>query len=140
MNILREVSLGNHYFVIARLLRDTMFLSAMLTCCESWLNLTKSDIEELENLDTILLKKFFDSPISTSKISYLLEMGLVPVRFLIKSRRIMFLKYILSRDSKYKGLLKYLNSVLQFLKNEVKKISNQYSNFWVKAICNFSLN
>ena len=31
MNILREVSLGEHYFVIAKLLRNTMFLSAMLT-------------------------------------------------------------------------------------------------------------
>ena len=28
------------------------------------------------NLDTILLKNFFDRPISTSKISYMLEMGL----------------------------------------------------------------
>ena len=48
LNIIREVSLGEFYFQIALLLRQTVFLSTILLNSEAWVNLTQKNIEELE--------------------------------------------------------------------------------------------
>ena len=50
LNILREVSLGEFYFKIAFLLRQTIFLSTILLNSEPWVNITQKNIEELEKL------------------------------------------------------------------------------------------
>ena len=50
LNILREVSLGEFYFKIAFLLRQTIFLSTILLNSEAWVNITQKNIEELEKL------------------------------------------------------------------------------------------
>ena len=98
MNILREVSLGQYYFVIARLLRETMFLSVMLLNSETWLNMTQSDIEELESVDRTLLRRILEAPVSTPGPALHLELGCAPVRLIIQAKRILLLKYILSRS------------------------------------------
>ena len=47
MNILKEVSLGNLYYEMAILLRQSIFLSSVLLNSETWINLTKNDINDL---------------------------------------------------------------------------------------------
>ena len=54
-------------------------------------------MEQLELIDQALLRMVLESPSSTPKVSLYLEMGCVPIRFLIKNRRIMFLHYILNQ-------------------------------------------
>ena len=98
MNILKEVTLGEFYFVVAVLLRETVFLSKLLLNSETWVNLTKADIEELESADRLLLRRFLDAPVSSPKSSLYLELGLVPVKFKIKAKRILYLHYILTSD------------------------------------------
>ena len=98
LNILREVSLGGFYFKIAFLLRQTIFLSTILLNSEAWVNLTQKNIEELEKIDQILLKRIFESPISTPIKLLYLESGSYPLRFHIKIRRVMYLHYLLNRD------------------------------------------
>ena len=100
MNILREISLGNFHFEIAVLLRETIFLSSLLLNSETWLNLTKTNIENLEDMDKLLLKRFFEVPTSAPTPSLYLELGCIPIRFLIRARRLMYLHYILNRDEK----------------------------------------
>ena len=39
-----------------------------------------------------------EAPSSTPKVSLYLEMGCVPIRFIIKNRRLMFLHYILPQN------------------------------------------
>ena len=39
-----------------------------------------------------------EAPSSTPKVSLYLEMGCVPIRFIIKNRRLMFLHYILHQN------------------------------------------
>ena len=94
MYILKELCLGQFYFEIAMLLRDTMFLSVMTLNSETWINLTKENINELELMDRLLLKQIFELPKSASSASIHLESGATPVRHIIQGKRLMFLHYI----------------------------------------------
>ena len=53
-------------------------------------------MEELEKIDVILLRKIFKSHSKVAKEALFLELGVIPLRFIIMSRRINFLHYILS--------------------------------------------
>ena len=99
MNILNEISLGEFHFQIAVLLRETIFLSSMLLNAETWVNLSKVDIEELESVDKILLRRILEVPSSTPIPALYLELGLIPIRFKIQAKRIMYLHYILTMQS-----------------------------------------
>ena len=97
MSILELVSFGQHYVDIALLLRESMFLSSILNNIEVWYAIKKSEIEALEALDRILLRKIMQAPATTPKESFYLEMGLIPIGILLKMRRIMYLHYLLNR-------------------------------------------
>ena len=66
----------------------------MLTNSESWINITKQDIDELEKPDIHLFRKALES--SASKVFMMLELGVIPVRFVLMKKRLQFLHYILS--------------------------------------------
>ena len=97
IDMLQEISFGHSYFEVANLLRHSLFLSSILLNSEVWYGLTLSDIEQLEVVDQFLLRRILEAPSSTPKVSLYLEMGCLPIRFIIKSRRIMFLHYILNQ-------------------------------------------
>ena len=59
---------------------------------ESWVNLTKKNIEDLESID----QRIVEAPISTGIPGLYLELACVPLRFMIIGRRVMFLHYILN--------------------------------------------
>ena len=59
MSMVEKISLGRHYFKVAFLLRESIFLSSVLTNSEVWYGVTKADLEELEILDRSLLKIIF---------------------------------------------------------------------------------
>ena len=99
MNILSEVSLGKFHFIIGLLLRKTMFISKILQNAETWFNITQTEIKLLENMDKILLKKIIGTPISTPISAIYLETGSIPIRFIIKAKRLMFLHDILTQKS-----------------------------------------
>ena len=60
MNVLNEVSFGRHYFKMGFIFRQTIFLSKVLSSAESWVNLTKKNIEDLELVDRLLIKRIFN--------------------------------------------------------------------------------
>ena len=47
---------GKHNFKAARLMRESMLLGSMLNNAESWININKTDLNNLEKPDTILQK------------------------------------------------------------------------------------
>ena len=57
MNILDKVTLGNHYFKTAMLLRESILISALLTNAESWHGLNQTHANQLESIDKLLLKE-----------------------------------------------------------------------------------
>ena len=98
MAILNSMFLGSHYFKVALMLRQAMLVQVLLTNSETWLRLSKENMKKLEGVDLLLLRKLLRTPISTPKAGLYLETGCVPLCYIIKARRIMFLHHILTRD------------------------------------------
>ena len=97
MNILETVTFGEYYFSTALILRESLFLNGILTNAEVWYGLTKAEVKELEDLDSILLRKILNTQFSVPAESLNLELGLLNIETVIKARRINFLHYLATR-------------------------------------------
>ena len=75
-----------------------MLLSTLLSNSEAWYNLTQSDISVLEKVDEELLRKIFHAHSKTPLELLYLESGSIPIRFILMSRRLNFLWYILNEN------------------------------------------
>ena len=98
MRILETISFGKSYFQIALRLREAIFLNGILTNSEIWYGLTRSEIEELESVDRLLLRRILSLPISTPKEALYLETGCADIETVIKGRRIKYLHYLANCD------------------------------------------
>ena len=87
-------------FEVALLFRKSFFINSILTNSESWYGLKIEEIELLEQVDEMLLRKILEVGKSCPKEMLYLETGSWPIRFIIMSRRLMFLHYILNEDEK----------------------------------------
>jgi hypothetical protein len=96
--MLVEAMLGREHFEIAMIVRNAILISSLIFNCETWYGLTKKQIEMLEKVDEQLLRKILDCSSKTPKYLIYLELGIVPIKYLIQSRRIGFLKYILDQE------------------------------------------
>ena len=85
-------------YEIALLLRETVFLSSILLNAETWINLTKDDVNVLEKLDETLLRRLLDAPSKSPIPALYLELGVYPIKYHIIEKRLMFLHHILSCD------------------------------------------
>ena len=99
MQKLENMILGKHYFKIALLLRDSLFLNGILYSSEAWYGLKESEIMELEKLDNILLRNIFEVPMSAPVISLYLESGCVRIRNILRARRLNFLHHLVNLDN-----------------------------------------
>ena len=99
-NLLQQVSFGYHYLEIGLLLREALFISSILNNAEVWYRVTKNEIENLEAIDLILLRKLLRAPLTTPKEGLYLELGVIPLGILLKSRRIKYLHYLMSKEDK----------------------------------------
>ena len=93
---LNDLCLGPYYHEAAIILRSSLLLSTILSNSESWVNLTKTNVEDLEAIDENFLRSIFCAHSKTPKEILYLETGCVPIRFILMSRRLNFLHYILS--------------------------------------------
>ena len=98
MSILDEICFGKYYFQVAMTLRNSLLLSSLLTNAEAWYNLSSTDVTELEKVDEDLLRNVLECPVSTPREMLYLELGVSPIRNMIRSRRINFLQYILKEE------------------------------------------
>ena len=81
MGILQDLCLGNsHYFDIAMILRNLLFINGILCSSEAWSPLTEKDLSDLILLDKILLRRFLQVPVSVSSSLIYLELGAVPLQ------------------------------------------------------------
>ena len=85
------MSLGKHFFKIALLLCESIFLSSVLTNSEVWYRVTKSEIEDLEMVDRSLLKKILSVPNSTPTDALYLETGCIRIGTILKARRAIYI-------------------------------------------------
>ena len=99
MDILKCVSFGAHYFEIALTLRESIMINGMLTNCEVWYGLTDNEVGQLEEVDRLLLRRILNVAASCPVEALYLELGCVPLRIVIKSRRINYLHHLTTRNS-----------------------------------------
>ena len=98
MGMLQEISFGPHYFKMALLFRNSILISSMLGSSEVLYGLTNSHIEKLEQVDRIFFRRLFQVPNCTTIEAFYLETSAVPVRFILMSRRLLYLWDILQKN------------------------------------------
>ena len=98
MDMLNSVSFGHKYFEIAVTLREARLINGILTNCDVWYSLKKTEIEELEEVDRMLLRRILACPDSTCIESLYLELGLIPIHIMLKARRVIYLHYLATLD------------------------------------------
>ena len=98
MDILKAVSFGKKYFRIATTLREAELINGILTNAEVWYGINKDEMDALEEVDKLLLRRVLDAPASTCIESLYLELGLTPIHILVKARRINYLHYLVKLE------------------------------------------
>ena len=92
-----EILAGAQHHELGVTLRNAILISSLLTNSESWYNVTSANIETLEKVDEHMLRGILKAPRMSPRALLYLELGCLPIRYIIKSRRLMFLHYILSQ-------------------------------------------
>ena len=62
------------------------------------MNYTEKDVRMLEQCDEVLLSRIMECDSNSSNTLKYLELGVIPIRFEIMKRKLMFLQYILKQN------------------------------------------
>ena len=89
---------SHYYFKISFIFRECKLLNGILTNAEVWYPITDNQIEILENIDLMFIRKLVKGHSKTAKEAFYLETGLLTIRFVMMKRRIMYLHHILQRS------------------------------------------
>ena len=76
-----ERPFGKFTFQAATVMRNGILIGSLLNNSETWIHLTKKNIEEIEKPDKVLKDKLLDSKSST--VFYYLEFGMLPAKYVI---------------------------------------------------------
>ena len=97
--ILNEIPFGRHRIEAGIYMRNGMLINGMLTNSETWYGLTMDDIRQLESVDEYLMRKILQAHSKTPLYLLYLETGTIPIRYIIKQRRLSYLRNILKRNN-----------------------------------------
>ena len=120
---LESTVFGPYFFEVAITLRNSLLINGILTNAEAWYGLKTEEVEQLEKIDEMLLRKILEVGKGCPKEMLYLEMGIFPLRFTVMTRRLLFLHYILTEDKK--------SLIYRFLQAQVK---NPSKNDWYLTI------
>ena len=81
------------------LLYQSIFLTWLIYNYEAWSNISENDCKQLQNVQRAFLRRVMEVPKSTPAATIFLELGILPVRYEIEKRQLLFLKRILSRET-----------------------------------------
>ena len=93
-----EISLGIQMFSFAKLLHASIFVNGSLVNMETWPNCTISRIEKFERTEQGYIRKLLNAHSKTPIECLYLELGIIPLRFQLMKRRILYLQDILNRN------------------------------------------
>ena len=68
LNILEGIPFGKLFFEVAKILRSSLLLSILLCNSEAWLRVSKPELELLESVDLMLLRRILEAPKTTPKV------------------------------------------------------------------------
>ena len=89
---------SQHRIEVGLKLRESKLCNRILFSTEAWSSIADMDMDRLEQVDTGLLKQLVDGHSKCSKVFYYLEFGVINLRHIIMSRRLMFHHHILTRE------------------------------------------
>ena len=89
-NILNYMPGGKYHFEMAVIFRNAYLISSMQSCCEVWYHVTEWELRKLEQVDESLMRKIFNCSSQVTSEVLSLELGLLPIRFIIKMRRVIY--------------------------------------------------
>ena len=92
--ILSEFPFGNKKIQVGLMLREAMFLNGVLHSSEAWHGITESQIAQIETVDHQLLRTILSAHSKTPTEMLYLETGALPVKSVMTSRRLNYLKQI----------------------------------------------
>ena len=110
MAICREVVFGRRQIEVMLLLYRSVFLPRLLYNCEAWPNLSKNGIKSLQASQLSYLRCVMEVTKSTPVAALYLELGILPVKYEIEIKQLLFLKRILNKDPallSYQEMLKF---------------------------------
>ena len=93
------------------MLRDSMLVGTLLTCCEAWYNITEVELGHIEQVDKSLWCNLLEVAKTVPYDLICLDMGLEPLRYVIMKRRLIYLQFILKQ--------KETSMVKKFLKTQI---------------------
>ena len=87
-----------HRLEVGLKMRESKLCNGILFSTEAWSSISDRDMDRLEQVDLALLKQLVDGHSKCSKVFYYLEFGVISLRHLIMSRRLMYHHHILTRE------------------------------------------
>ena len=87
-----------HKVEIGLKLREAKLHNGILFNSEAWSNVSDSDMERLEQVDTSALKDLVTGHSKCSKAFYYLEFGALMIRHIVMIKRLMYHHHIINRD------------------------------------------
>ena len=127
-----EVSFGTHYVTTGILLYKTVFMQSTLFNSESWTRLTQTDTDDLQTLQLKTLKRITHVADITTNSFMFLELGILPIKYELHKRKLIFLHHIINLDRVEDPVGKIFEQQDLFLPyernwtNEVKELIRNY--------------
>ena len=112
-SLCKGISMGNKQIESMWLLYKTVFIPRLIYNCETLSNLTPKDYLTLQTSQLTYLRNVLEVSKATSIPAMYLELGILPVRYEIKMRQLLFLERILDKKHDDPCLLTY-NEMLKF--------------------------
>ena len=106
-----ESGLGRYIVSSMIVLYKIMFIPMLISNCQGWSHLTKSNFASLERLQLKFLKLILWLPMSTPNAFIFLEYGILPLEHEIQRRRMTYLHHILSLRDDDQVKLAYLEGL-----------------------------
>ena len=98
LNMLEGIYFGKYHYEAAIILRNSLLVSSVIFNCEAWYNITSAEMTLLESVDIMMLRGILKAPRSTPKEMLYLELGVMPLQYIVRKRRLIFLYYILQQE------------------------------------------
>ena len=116
-SMLDNMCLGPYMVQKAVVLRNSMLVGTLLTCSEAWYNVSEAELGQLEQVDKSLWTRILEVARTVLYDLVCLELGIEPLRYIIMSRRLIYLQLIL-KQKETSLIKKFLNTQLSTLKKK----------------------
>ena len=87
---------GPFYFKTEIMMREALLVNGILFNSEIWYNISEKELRELEEVNETFLRRVLKAHSKTAIEALYLELGCIPLRYIIMSRRVNFLFYLMN--------------------------------------------